>query len=44
MQGKILCPLCQFDFMNVDGIPAMSQQDFLSLGFLLRGSDTHPDQ
>jgi hypothetical protein len=43
-QGKILCPLCWFDFMNVDGIPAMSHQDFLGLGFLLGRPDSHPDQ
>ena len=44
MEWKILRPFRRIDFVNVDDSPAVSHQNFLSLGFFLRGSDSHPDQ
>src|SRR6202795_4416754 len=44
LEWKILRPFPQGDLVNVDGFRAMAHQDFLSLGFLFRGSDAHPDQ
>ena len=44
MERKVLRPFRQLDFVNVDGFCTVSQQNFLSLGFLLLGLDAHPDQ
>ena len=43
MERQILCPLGQYDFMDVNGA-AVPDQDFLRLCFLLRRPNPHPDQ
>jgi hypothetical protein len=44
MERKIVRFSRQFDFMNVDGLPAVPGQDFLGFGFFLRRANPHPDQ
>jgi hypothetical protein len=44
MERKILRRFRQFDFVNVDGFPAVPRQNFLGFGFFLRGADSYPDQ
>src|SRR6202790_3937775 len=43
-ERKIFYPFRQLDFVNVHSFRAVSQQNFLGFGFLLRGLDAHPDQ
>src|SRR4029453_8965426 len=44
VERTILRPCYQYDFMNMDGLPTVPDQNFLGLGFVLRRSDTHPDK
>ena len=42
MQGKILCPFCQFDFMNVNGIARHVASGFLEPGLLFPANEPAP--